>query len=309
MGVAYSLPPPRARLFGFVCDDAQHERYIMQRIWSLGYLSERDKYALACGFSGSRWPLLFDEAVMDPCFPLGAGPCSAEGRQLLADPAAAFVRGGAVHRRFDAYRARGGKLHTLAYSPRPIPAGAVGNEYTFYILERTRTFLEMGSALFPDLDALVAAGGWEAVDAALQRTKWVGPTLGKMFLVSTHLCLPRLQLLRGGVEVGVGAQEAFKVLWPGLQAAADYGPLPDRRAVLAKLFAHVASDAAAAREPRLGGMAAWCARAAAAKYAAQGFPAEAFTRRLNLLEFQVNLCEWRKFRCGCVHTCPNAASL
>jgi len=231
-----------------------HETYIIQRIWSLKYLSEGERYALSCAFSGSRFPALFDEAVMDPCFPpqLKDGESetttaeqqqqqpTAEGRLILDNPSGAFARGGSVHMRFLAYRKRGGKLHTTAFSPRPVPAGACGDEYTFYILERTRTFFEMGKKLYPRLDGLVAGkrtptkqeaekavvggggassasasatsggGGWEAVDLAMQETKWVGPTLSKMFLVSTHLCLPRLKLLDAGIEVGIGAQVDFE---------------------------------------------------------------------------------------------------
>ena len=47
---------------------------------------------------------------------------------MFADPAAAFRRGGAIHKRFDAYRARGGKLHTNCFSPRPVPPGAISHE-------------------------------------------------------------------------------------------------------------------------------------------------------------------------------------
>ena len=277
-----------------------HELYIQRRIGGLPYLSEGEKYALACGFSGSRWPELYDECVMDPCFPPGAGPASPEGRALLADPAEAFQRGGVVHRRFDTYRARGGRLHTLAYSPRPIPTGASGDEYTFYILERTRTFLEMGKALHPQLDSLVKSGGWQAVDAAMQQTKWLGPTLGKMFLVSTHLAIPRLGLLEHGTEVGIGAQEAFKLVYPGIQAPKDFSMLPDRRELLLGLRRQVCGPDGAsgldALEPRLRPMVAWCAERAKARYGPLGVPAECFSDHLGVLDFQVALCEWRKFR-------------
>mmetsp|Transcript_53973 Transcript_53973/g.123008 ORF Transcript_53973/g.123008 Transcript_53973/m.123008 type:complete len:423 (+) Transcript_53973:67-1335(+) len=278
----------------------EHELYIFTRIWSLRYLEESERYALACGFSGSRFPALFDEAVMDPCFPAAAEACPPEGRELLDRPAHAFRRGGPVHGRFLAYRARGGKLHTSAFSPRPVPRGAVGEEYTFYIMERTRTFLEMGQALHPKFAKLCAERGvlaWETVDSELQKAKWVGPTLSKMFLVSTHLCLPRLQLLDQGVEVGIGAQEAFKLLLPGIQPAKDFSMLPDRRDILLALHAKVsAAPFLAAHEPRLAPMARWCATEARAAFAPKGVPPECFGQGLSLLAFQVNLCEWRKFR-------------
>jgi len=341
-----------------------HETYIFRRIWSLSYLSEGERYALSCAFSGSRFPALFDEAVMDPCFPEAASSPTPEGRRILDAPSTALARGSLVHKRFLAYRKRGGKLHTTAYSPRPVPAGASGDEYTFYILERTRTFLEMGKALYPRLEGLANGGvssdvdagaggglavGWEAVDAALQETRWVGPTLAKMFLVSTHLCLPRLRLLDAGIEVGIGAQEAFKLLLPGIQPPKDYSMLPDRREVLCALHQHfVGGDgggdksgsggggvgglgpvcgvvgAMEVQEPRLRPMIAWCAARARGKFcggpfasseqasssssnsglasasgalaAEASFPPNCFDDSLSILTFQVNLCEWRKFR-------------
>ncbi|MEC7424527.1 MAG: hypothetical protein VX844_07980, partial [SAR324 cluster bacterium] len=97
--------------------------------------------------------------------------------------------------------------HTHTHTHTSFP-GASGDEYTFYILERTRTFFEMGLGIFNRLDSLKQSGGWEAVDAEIQKTKMIGPTLGKMFLISTHFGLPNLHLLDEGVEVGVGAQES-----------------------------------------------------------------------------------------------------
>ena len=82
----------------------------------------------------------------------------------------------------------------------------------------------------------------EVIDELLQSHKWVGPTLSKMFLVSTHFFKPELRLLNGGCEVGVGAQEAFKILFPGIQRAKDYSALADRREVLDGLLALFAPD-------------------------------------------------------------------
>jgi hypothetical protein len=228
----------------------EHELYLMRRIWALRGLDTKQKYALSCGFSGSRWPPLFEEAILcsfsandrnavakeDESHEL-----STEARLLFKDPHAAFRRGGAIHKRFLAYRERGGKLHTTCFSPRPVPPGASGKEYTFYILERTKTFFVMGLDLFGRLDALKESGGWEAIDRALQETKWVGPTVSKMFLVSTHFGLPALHLLDEGIEVGIGAQESFKILHPGIQPAKNFDMLPDRREILVSIFKHVRS--------------------------------------------------------------------
>jgi hypothetical protein len=160
-------------------------------------------------------------------------------------------------------------------------------------MERARVFLEMGLQLFPRLDEL-ALRGWEAVDEVLQETKWVGPTLSKMFLVSTHLCLPRLKLLERGIEVGIGAQESYKILFPGIQAPKDFSMLPDRREILLSLLASLDDRRVDALDARLRPMIAWCAERAKARFPT--VPAESFSDRLDILSFQVALCEWRKFR-------------
>ena len=181
-------------------------------------------------------------------------------------------------------------------------SGACGDEYTFYILERTRTFFQMGLDLFDRLHTLKRDGGWEAVDVAMQKTKWIGPTLSKMFLISTHFGLPDLHLLDDGVEVGVGAQESFKILYPGIQAKRDYKPLSDRRDILVSLLKHVNNflvvttpEAQSCIEPRLIPMIKWCAERAREKYKGIISPKN-FVDHLNILDFQVALCEWRKFR-------------
>ena len=294
-----------------------HERYIMERIWSLPHLNTKQKYALSCGFSGSRWPPLYDHAIL--CFfsspstsVSSSATLSDEALLLFENPVAAFRRGGDIHKRFLEYRASGGKLHTTCFSPRPVPAGASGDEYTFYILERTRTFFMMGLQIFDELEVLKGSGGWEAIDAAMQKTKWVGPTISKMLLVSTHFGLPNLHLLDEGIEVGIGAQEAFKLLHPGIQPAKNYDMLPERRDILVALFEHVKSLSAGevvgkeissssvtsfspSVEPRLQPMIKWCALKAREKYCGS-IPPECFETELSILNFQVNLCEWRKFR-------------
>jgi hypothetical protein len=291
-----------------------HELYIFTNIWKLHYLSEGEKYALACGFSGSRFPELYDEVIMC-CFK--ENECSKEGREILDNPKHAFRRNGPVHIRFDEYRSRGGKLHTSAFSPRPIPTGAVGKEYTFYILERTRIFLEMGIKIYSNLIAPALLSNhqinWEEMDAEFQNTKWVGPTLSKMFLVSTHFCFPSLKLLAHGIEVGIGAQEAFKLFYPGIQPAKDFSMLTNRREILLHLFNHSFSSCgsssssyddnnqqkAVLSEPRLNPMIKWCAEQAYTKYRSDGIALDTFCKELDLLTFQVNLCEWRKFRNHC----------
>jgi hypothetical protein len=128
----------------------EHERYIMTRIRSLSYLTEGERYALACAFSGSRWPPLFDAVVM-PHFPPGLAAVTAEGRQILTDPDEAFKRDGPIHQTFRTFRAAGNKLHTSCFSSHP-PKGYAGDEFTWYIVERTRLFLKMGHTVYAKLE-------------------------------------------------------------------------------------------------------------------------------------------------------------
>lgn len=98
----------------------EHEKYITTRINGLQYLSEGDRYALACAFSGSRWKPLFDTTIMTPHFPPNATSLSEMGRKILHDPDDAFKRNGKVHKAFQKFwGAAGGKLHTTAYNCYP----------------------------------------------------------------------------------------------------------------------------------------------------------------------------------------------
>ena len=133
-----------------------------------------------------------------------------------------------------------------------------------------------------------------AVGARMREFKWVGPTISKMLEVSTHLAYPGLRLLDGECEVGVGCQEAFKRLLPGVQAPKDYAPIEGRGAILAGLLAHVRARAAAA-EPRLAAALRWTAERARARYRG-AVPAASIADELTLVDLQVQLCEWRKFR-------------
>ncbi len=277
-----------------------HELYIVKNILNLEGLSMKQKYALSCAFSGSRWPPLFGETILCLFKDINTKGMCDEAKLMFQNPEKAFERGGAIHKRFNAYRKRGGKLHTNCFSPRPIPRGASGDEYTFYILVRTRIFFMMGLGIFDRLGLLKEEGGWEAVDAEIQKTKYVGSTLSKMFLISTHFALPNLHLLDEGIEVGVGAQESFKKFHPGIQAEKDYSPLPDRREILVSILNYVRNlvtgdSLSPSVEPRLIPMIRWCAQRAREKFDKVILP-ENFKDYLDVLNFQVVLCEWRKFR-------------
>ena len=74
-------------------------------------------------------------------------------------------RGGPIHIALDAYRRRGLKIHTATFSPHP-PAGAAGDEYTFFILDRTRRFVHLGHDALRALKA--EAPTLESIDSVLQ---------------------------------------------------------------------------------------------------------------------------------------------
>jgi hypothetical protein len=120
-------------------------------------------------------------------------------------------------------------------------------------------------------------------------------------------------------------QEAFKLLFPGIQQPKDFAMLPNRREILLSLHEYLVGSAGVvdSMEPRLKPMVAWCARKAREKFCSDmpaagaspcsslnvvgsrsassptpvtEFPCECFGDSLCILSFQVNLCEWRKFR-------------
>mmetsp|Transcript_13806 Transcript_13806/g.19675 ORF Transcript_13806/g.19675 Transcript_13806/m.19675 type:complete len:416 (-) Transcript_13806:162-1409(-) len=138
-------------------------------------------------------------------------------KALIWDPKWAFRRGGDIHEAFQAYRAQGKKLHTTAYRVHP-PKGASGEEYTFYIVDRCRRFVELGhqvyKALFPPDQT--AAPTAQNLDILLQRAKDVGPTMSKMFLVTAHLLFPEKHLLDHECQVGEGAAAAYCYLFPAV---------------------------------------------------------------------------------------------
>ena len=105
---------------------------------------------------------------------------------------------------------------------------------------------------------------------------------------------PDLRLLADNIEVGVGAQEAFKLLYPGIQKKKDYSPLSDRKTVLKELLEHITCNVDVI-EPRLRPMIKFCAERAQHRYRGV-IPLASLETTLSLLNLQVGLCEWRKFR-------------
>lgn len=268
-----------------LCD---HERYIFQRIYSHAHLTDRAKYVWGYVFSGSRHIPLF-EAVFQPYLngaATGDPGAVAAAAAVIDDVAASFRRGGRLHRALLAYRSAGNQIHTTSYAARP-PKGASGDEYVFFILQQTAKYAKLGHRVY---DVLQEPGvTMDRIVSALTSADRVGPTLSKMFLITTDLRYPELRLCADNCQVGDGANIAFQALF-------DRAPprLPvDRQAWLKTLHSYVVEHADQI-EPGLLPMIAWSARRARTHFRGV-LPPSAFNERLAVTDLQVNLCEWRKF--------------
>ncbi|KAH8098183.1 hypothetical protein JL720_1112 [Aureococcus anophagefferens] len=300
-------------------------RYLLEVVYALPRLeSDRDRYILGYAFSGSREIELF-ERILRPLFEADASDDDAAlGRSLLDDPHAALRRDGELHRRYAAYRAEDKKLHTTAYLCHP-PRGSSGDEFVCYIIDRTARFVVLGARIYALLRAKLGDGfeAWAAthrpappaaaaaaappaapppslggpdlklsLEQALLQEDEIGPTMTKMFLVSTHLAYPAAKILDGSCAVGDGAEAAFDYLYPGVP--------PRSRSVHRGALLSILNDALGtpakvdALEPRLLPMLRFVAAAARARFGSMFAPV--VSESITPYDLQVNLCEWRKFR-------------
>ncbi|KAH8062430.1 hypothetical protein JL722_3348 [Aureococcus anophagefferens] len=307
------------------CALGAHERYLLEVVYALPRLeSDRDRYILGYAFSGSREIELF-ERILRPLFEADASDDDAAlGRSLLDDPHAALRRDGELHRRYAAYRAEDKKLHTTAYLCHP-PRGSSGDEFVCYIIDRTARFVVLGARIYALLRAKLGDGfeAWAAthrpappaaagaaappaapppslggpdlklsLEQALLQEDEIGPTMTKMFLVSTHLAYPAAKILDGSCAVGDGAEAAFDYLYPGVP--------PRSRSVHRGALLSILNDALGtpakvdALEPRLLPMLRFVAAAARARFGSMFAPV--VSESITPYDLQVNLCEWRKFR-------------
>jgi hypothetical protein len=117
----------------------------------------------------------------------------------------------------------------------------------------------------------------------------IGPTMSKMFLVTTHLQYPELGLLTETCTVGDGAEQAFMYLY-NLQVVAKSS---EREMILRALFKDM-NALAPSLEPRLAPMIEWTAKQTRERFEGVMKP-ESLPTKLAIFELQVNLCEWRKF--------------
>ena len=136
-------------------------------------LSDDDHILLMMAFSGSREIPLFD-ALYQPLLRQvsnGNKSAHAELAELLWRPALALRRGGSWHTRYRKYQQSGHRLHTTCYrcfSPGVSPASA--EEFTFFIVNQTKRFIELGHKLLTRINQPVAPSLLE-VEAVLQTVR------------------------------------------------------------------------------------------------------------------------------------------
>ena len=272
------------------CVLGDHERYVLDVVAKLG-LTRRDRYILMFLFSGSRDLALFD-ALLRPLFEADASEEDNElGRLILADPETAFEYNGKIHLRYEAFRATGARMHTTCYSCHP-PKTAAGEHFCYYMVDRTKRFVMLGHKAYDIIEDENRRGSdlRRDLEEVLMKAHEVGPTMTKMFLVSTHLLFPELGILDDYCAIGDGADAAFDFLMPGIPARPKAGPRFD---IFMKLWDHLENSTEPC-VPRFRHMLKWTA-----EKARQRFP------KMNPLvlaidmtpyDLQVNLCEWRKFR-------------
>lgn len=276
-----------------------HEMYLLQVVYRLPRLATaRDRHVLGYAFSGSRDIELF-EALLRPLFEDSAADDDAElGRLVLREPTQAFARDGLLHNRYFEYRRRGKRLHTTSYSCHP-PLGSSGDEFVYYILDRTRRFVELGHKAFDVVQAALDGRARRGavlrgeLEATLLANYEIGPTMTKMFSVTTHIAHPHLGLLDDECPVGDGANKAFDFLFPGLDT---HHTKKSRASLFARLYEHLASGRAGEVFARFEHMLRWTAEQATARFSPDVVPAAALSSNLTCHDLQVNLCEWRKFR-------------
>ncbi|KAK7242633.1 hypothetical protein SO694_00016153 [Aureococcus anophagefferens] len=306
------------------CALGAHERYLLEVVYALPRLeSDRDRYILGYAFSGSREIELF-ERILRPLFEADASDDDAAlGRSLLDDPHAALRRDGELHRRYAAYRAEDKKLHTTAYLCHPA-RGSSGDEFVCYIIDRTARFVVLGARIYALLRAKLGDGfeAWAAthrpraprarappapppapppslggpdlklsLEQALLQEDEIGPTMTKMFLVSTHLAYPAAKILDGSCAVGDGAGRVRLPL-PGRPAAVPLRA-PRRAPVHPQRRPRHAGQGRRPRA-RLLPMLRFVAAAARARFGSMFAPV--VSESITPYDLQVNLCEWRKFR-------------
>jgi hypothetical protein len=150
-----------------------HELYLHARVYSHNNLTDDDRILLMMAFSGSREIPLFDALYQPLLWRVSHGDESAyaELAELLWRPGIALRRGGSWHHRYRQYQQSGQRLHTTCYrcfSPGVSPTS--GEEFTFFIVDQTKRFIELGHKLLARINQPVAPSLLE-VEAVLQTVR------------------------------------------------------------------------------------------------------------------------------------------
>mmetsp|Transcript_1078 Transcript_1078/g.1556 ORF Transcript_1078/g.1556 Transcript_1078/m.1556 type:complete len:739 (-) Transcript_1078:168-2384(-) len=303
----------------------EHERYLLQVVYQLPLLeSHRERYVMSYAFSGSRDIELF-ETLFKPLFSVTASDEDRTlGQNIIYQPDVAFAENGILHKRYMAYRANGKKkLHTTSYQCHP-PQGASGANFVYYIVDRTRRFVHLGHQAFDTIEQFIfgtkqsslensnniipknqslecdAATGlrlWKSLQSVLTSAHEIGPTMSKIFLVSTHLAYPKIKILDQSCGIGDGADAAFDYLFEGLQT--NSRKRHDQRIDLFnKLYTHLTQGPPSQDKrqiPRFLHMLKWTATHTRNRFELNILP-EALAHFITPYDLQVALCEWRKFR-------------
>ena len=234
-----------------------------------------------------------------------------------------YCRNGWLHHHLLRYREDGTfKIHTSAYICRP-PAGCSGLEYVFFINRRTYEFARLGNQVYNNVLANDKENNNNVVtmarlDEELQTLNGVGPTMSKMFTVSTHLMFPERDILENECTVGTsllslslslslsnitslsphvvgtGAKPAFDSLYPqGVNHSS--GRKVSTKETPEDLLLDLLEILRTKQEyESVRVMIRFCSLRARDRF--PGIPDAAISDHITAYDLQVNLCEWRKFR-------------
>jgi hypothetical protein len=202
---AATLPPAAVRSY-------LSRAHRVRGLVAAGIIDDVEVYALQFAFRASSLIPLFDSLIMSLFFEPGAEtpghPAHTRWKQVLGNPQVAFARGGDMHEAFRTYRQRGEKLHTTSY--RCVAHGCSGENFTFFITERTGIMIALASKVHALIKPhLQSTGGelknemknvdssalFEKIDQLVCSYPFVGPTMSKTVMLTTHLHFPGLRLL------------------------------------------------------------------------------------------------------------------
>eukprot|EP00615_Pteridomonas_danica_P013229 CAMPEP_0114329820 /NCGR_PEP_ID=MMETSP0101-20121206/1320_1 /TAXON_ID=38822 ORGANISM="Pteridomonas danica, Strain PT" /NCGR_SAMPLE_ID=MMETSP0101 /ASSEMBLY_ACC=CAM_ASM_000211 /LENGTH=146 /DNA_ID=CAMNT_0001459587 /DNA_START=519 /DNA_END=956 /DNA_ORIENTATION=- len=146
----------------------------------------------------------------------------------------------------------------------------------------------MGHAVF-DVLCEVKSGkvNKKSLTEVLCSFKGIGPTMSKMFLVTTHLLYPEIGLLDDTCQVGDGASPALAILF----GFGDRVIKPLHREILLLKLLNYLKGSLHIIEPRFYPMLEFTVEQTRA-FLSPAVPKSSIPSTLTPFELQVNLCEW-----------------